>query len=52
MPRTAFLGGTEGCAQSLSHQREASDVKRSSSGNCSGARAEKAKEALRAFRGM
>lgn len=52
MPGTAFLGGTEGCAQSLSHQREASDVKRSSSGKCSGARAEKAKEALGAFPGM
>lgn len=35
------LPGTEGCAQTLSHQREVSDVKRSSSGNCSGPSAEK-----------
>lgn len=33
MPETTFLASTEGCAQTLSHQREASDVKRSSSGN-------------------
>lgn len=52
MPGTAFLGGTEGCAQALSHQCEASDVKRSSSGNCSVAGAEKAKEARRVFPGM
>lgn len=31
MPGTAFLSSTEGCAQALSHQHEASDVKRSSS---------------------
>lgn len=52
MPGTACLAGTEGCAEALSHQCEVSDVKRSSSGNCSGAIAEKAKEALGAFPGM
>lgn len=52
MPGTAFLSSTEGCAQALSHQHEASDVKRSSSGNCSGAVAEKAKGALRMCPGM
>lgn len=52
MTGTAFLDGTEGCAQAPSHQREASDVKRSSRGNCSGASAEKAREALSVFPGM
>lgn len=52
MPGTAFLGGTEGCAQALSYQPEVCDMKRSCSGSCSGASAEKAGGEFRVFAGM
>lgn len=55
MPVTAFLGDKEGYAQASSYGHKVSDVKRSSSGNCSEPSAEKAREAwvfLRVFLGM
>lgn len=52
MPGAAFPSGTEGCARASSRGGELSDVKKSSGGNCSRAKAGNSGEVLRVFPGM